>query len=89
MSEQDIIYHIEQAMLLVLLLSLPTIVVATGVGLLVALFQALTQIQEQTLSFGIKLAAVIVTLTLTARWLGIEMQNFTLQAFNSIAGISL
>jgi type III secretion protein S len=89
MSEQDIIYHIEQAMLLVLLLSLPTIVVATVVGLLVALFQALTQIQEQTLSFGIKLAAVIVTLTLTARWLGIEMQNFTLQAFNSIAGISL
>jgi type III secretion protein S len=89
MSEQDIIYHIEQAMLLVLLLSLPTILVATGVGLLVALFQALTQIQEQTLSFGIKLIAVIVTLTLTARWLGIEMQNFTLQAFNSIAGISL
>jgi type III secretion protein S len=76
-------------MLLVLLLSLPTILVATGVGLLVALFQALTQIQEQTLSFGIKLVAVIVTLTLTARWLGIEMQNFTLQAFNSIAGISL
>jgi type III secretion protein S len=89
MNEQDIIYHIEQAMLLVLLLSLPTILVATGVGLLVALFQALTQIQEQTLSFGIKLVAVIVTLTLTARWLGIEMQNFTLQAFNSIAGISL
>lgn len=89
MNEQDIIYHIEQAMLLVLLLSLPTILVATGVGLLVALFQALTQIQEQTLSFGIKLVAVIITLTLTARWLGIEMQNFTLQAFNSIAGISL
>lgn len=89
MNEQDIIYHIEQAMLLVLLLSLPTILVATGVGLLVALFQALTQIQEQTLAFGIKLVAVIVTLTLTARWLGIEMQNFTLQAFNSIAGISL
>ena len=35
-----------------------------------SLLQALTQIQEQTLSFGVKLAAVGLTLYLTARWMG-------------------
>lgn len=88
MNEADIIYSIDQAMVLVLLLSLPTIGVAALVGLLIGLFQALTQIQEQTLSFAVKLVAVIVTLTFTARWLGIEIQNFTLRLFDHIAVIS-
>ena len=46
----------------ILLLSMPAIVVASVVGVLFSLFQALTQIQEQTLSFAIKLIAVGVTL---------------------------
>ena len=54
------------------------------VGTLFSLFQALTQIQEQTLSFGIKLIAVSLTILLTARWVGGEMFNFTLQLFDAI-----
>jgi type III secretion protein S len=80
----DVIDQASRALTLVLLLSLPTILVASVVGTLVSLIQALTQIQEQTLSFAIKLIAVIVVLFATARWLGGELYNYTVILFDSI-----
>jgi len=71
-------------LVLVLILSLPPILVAAIVGTLFSLFQALTQIQEQTLSFAIKLIAVAITLALTASWIGSEMLNFATSVFNDI-----
>jgi len=62
---------------LVLMLSMPAIVVASLTGLLVSLFQAITQLQEQTLSFGVKLFSVIITILLTAGWLGGELIRFS------------
>ena len=62
---------------LVLVLSMPAIVVASMAGLLVSLFQAVTQLQEQTLSFGVKLVCVIVTILITAGWLGGELVRFS------------
>ena len=59
MEINDLSSNLIQAMLLVLWLSLPPIVVASVVGILFSLIQALTQIQEQTLSFGVKLIAVV------------------------------
>lgn len=58
-----------EAMLLVLQLSLPPIMVAAIVGILFSLFQAITQLQEQTLSFGVKLIAVGIALFLMIDWL--------------------
>lgn len=62
---------------LVLMLSLPVIAVASVTGLLVSLFQAVTQLQEQTLSFGVKLISVIVTILLMSTWLGGELTRFS------------
>ncbi len=70
MELADLVTYVVQALLLVLILSLPPIVVASVVGILFSLIQALTQIQEHTLSFGAKLVAVGLTLYLTARWMG-------------------
>ncbi|CAN7499550.1 type III secretion system export apparatus subunit SctS [Acidovorax sp. LjRoot117] len=84
MQSVDVVSFFTQALYLVLWLSLPPIVVGSVVGTLFSLFQALTQIQEQTLSFGVKLIAVSVTILLTARWVGGEMFNFTVQIFDSI-----
>ncbi|MBS1196651.1 MAG: Type secretion inner rane protein [Proteobacteria bacterium] len=81
MNTPDVISYMFKALYLVLWLSLPPIVVAATVGTLFSLFQALTQIQEQTLSFAIKLIAVMVTLSLTVRWMGGELYNFTLSIF--------
>ncbi|WP_298208993.1 type III secretion system export apparatus subunit SctS [Acidovorax sp.] len=84
MQSVDVVSFFTQALYLVLWLSLPPIIVGSVVGTLFSLFQALTQIQEQTLSFGVKLIAVSVTILLTARWVGGEMFNFTVQIFDSI-----
>jgi type III secretion protein S len=48
----------------------------------VSLIQALTQIQEQTLPFAIKLVAVVVVMIATAPWLGAQMQEYTLRIFD-------
>ena len=84
MHTVDVVSFFTQALYLVLWLSLPPIIVGSVVGTLFSLFQALTQIQEQTLSFGIKLISVSLTILLTARWVGGEMFNFALQLFVSI-----
>jgi type III secretion protein S len=81
----DVVSFFTQALYLVLWLSLPPIIVGSIVGTLFSLFQALTQIQEQTLSFGVKLIAVSLTILLTARWIGGEMFNFTVQVFDAIS----
>jgi type III secretion protein S len=78
----DVVSHVVQALLLTLWLSLPPIIVASVVGIFFSLVQALTQIQEQTLSFGVKLVAVGITLYLTARWMGGEIYNYTLMLFD-------
>jgi type III secretion protein S len=78
MSEAQIIDHLSAGLVLVLYLSLPPIIVAAVAGVLVSFLQALTQIQEQTLSFGIKLIAVAVTLFAIAPWIGAELRSFTL-----------
>ena len=87
MQSVDVVSYFTQALYLTLWLSLPPIVVGALVGTLFSLFQALTQIQEQTLSFGIKLIAVSATILLTARWVGGEMLNFTVQIFDSILSL--
>ena len=81
MSAPDLVSFLSQALYLVLWLSLPPIIVASVVGTLFSLFQALTQIQEQTLSFAIKLIAVMATLALTGRWIGGELFNYTISIF--------
>lgn len=83
MDIADLTSVIVKALLLVLWLSMPTILVASIVGVLFSLVQALTQIQEQTLSFGVKLIAVGVTIFLTARWMGGEIYNYTSFLFDS------
>jgi flagellar biosynthetic protein FliQ len=60
----------------------PMMVVGLVVGVAISLLQALTQIQEQTLPFAIKLVAVVVVMIATAPWLGAQMQEYTLRIFD-------
>jgi type III secretory pathway component EscS len=54
-----------------------------AVGLFVAILQAATQIQEQTLSFTVKLIAVIFTLLLMGGWLGSQIMQYTNNIFQN------
>lgn len=72
----ELVYAGNKALQLTLILSMPPVVVATIVGLLIGLFQTVTQIQEQTLPFGIKLVAVILCVYLMSGWFGEHMLNY-------------
>ena len=83
MSPSVALSTLTDAMLLVMIISLPPIVVASVVGIIVSLLQALTQIQEQTLSFAIKLIAVALVMAAMAGFLGSEMLAFALKLFDN------
>ena len=72
-----------QALLMILILSGPPILISMCVGLFVAILQAATQIQEQTLSFTVKLIAVIFTLLLMGGWLGAQIVQYTNTIFQN------
>ena len=76
MDSSIIVSLSSDAMYLVLLLSLPSILLATCVGLGVSLLQALTQVQEQTLSFAVRLICITLVLILTAHWMGGELIRY-------------
>lgn len=81
---QNEIYQLTyQALILILILSGPPIIISTVLGLIVAIFQAATQIQEQTLSFMIKLFAVMITFMIMGSWIGAQMIHFAHTIFTS------
>lgn len=85
MSESSVLELAMQSLILMLQLSLPPIIVASFAGLLVSLIQAITQLQEQTLAFGVKLIAVSVTIMLMAGWLGGEIFRYSDMIFSRFA----
>ena len=85
----DPVLLFKQGMLLVVVLSAPPLIVAVVVGVLTSLIQALMQIQDQTLPFGIKLVAVGITLALTGRWIGVELIQLINLTFNMAARSAL
>jgi type III secretion protein S len=83
MEDSQILYLTSRSLLLVLALSGPPIIVASIVGVAVSLIQALTQIQEQTLGFAIKLIAVAVTIFATSSWLGGMIFEYAVAIFDT------
>jgi type III secretion protein S len=78
---------LKQGLALTLMLSLPTVIVIAVVGLAVALLQAVTQVQESSIGFGVKLIAGVGVIALTSQWMGSELFNFIDSIFTAIARI--
>jgi flagellar biosynthetic protein FliQ len=76
-----------QAVETILLLAAPMLLAGLVVGLLVSIFQAATQINEQTMTFIPKIVAVFVTLLLFAPWMIKVMVGFTTQILQNIATV--
>jgi len=68
---------VTEALYLVLLVSMPPVLASLVVGLLVSLVQATTQLQDHTLGFVPKLAAVLASLALAGPWIGEQLARFT------------
>ncbi len=84
MSEADALGLLQSAIWTVAVASGPALVAAMVVGIVIALFQALTQIQESTLTFVPKIVVVLVVLALTASFVGSQMFLFTEQVYARI-----
>jgi flagellar biosynthetic protein FliQ len=73
------------AMEITLLISAPLLLVALGIGLIVSIFQAATQINETTLSFIPKLVGIFVTLIVAGPWMLSVLGDYMREVFTSIA----
>jgi type III secretion HrpO family protein len=76
-----LVHDAQQALFVVLAVSLPVLGVAAVVGLVVAAFQAASQIQDPTLAHLPRLLAVIAALVLLGPWMGHEIAVFAQQMF--------
>ncbi|MDT0139344.1 type III secretion system export apparatus subunit SctS [Acidovorax sp. PRC11] len=84
MNYDNVIQLTSEALMLCLVLSLPAVAVAAIVGLLVALVQAVTSVQDQSISQGIKLICVTVTVAATAPWVGGTVLQFSQRLLTAV-----
>ncbi|MMZ63511.1 Flagellar biosynthetic protein FliQ [compost metagenome] len=85
MSSEFIIGLAGQAVFTVLKVSAPMLIIALVVGLLISIFQATTQIQEQTLAFVPKIVAVLIALLLFGPWMLTTLVDFTYGILNNLS----
>lgn len=84
MSISQVTEVFQAAMIAALKLSAPILIVSVAIGLIVSIFQAATQIHEQSLSFVPKLAAIALVLVLLGPWMMETMNNFLTYIFSLI-----
>ncbi|WP_410769243.1 flagellar biosynthesis protein FliQ [Fontibacillus sp. BL9] len=85
MSSEFIIGLAGQAVYTVLKVSAPMLVIGLAVGLIVSIFQATTQIQEQTLAFVPKIVAVLLALLMFGPWILSTLVDFTYGILNNLS----
>jgi flagellar biosynthetic protein FliQ len=86
MESMELLEVGRSAMWLLIRISAPIMLIALSVGLAVSLFQALTQIQEQTLTFVPKILAILFALLLFLPYIGNEILVFSEQLSSLIVG---
>ncbi|CCH86466.1 Flagellar biosynthetic protein fliQ [Modestobacter italicus] len=84
MTDTDVTEIATQTMLVAAKVAAPILLTALLVGFMISLFQAATQIQEQTLSFVPKMIAVAIALLVTGNWVLSELISFTQQLFGEL-----
>lgn len=81
MDTANILVLAREALLLMILASVPPIVASLVVGFSMSLVQATTQIQESTLSVVPKLCAAVLALVIAGPWIGAQLSRFATQLF--------
>ncbi|MCE4048298.1 MULTISPECIES: flagellar biosynthesis protein FliQ [Bacillaceae] len=84
MSQEMVISIAEKGVLTVLVVSGPLLIIALAVGLLISIFQATTQIQEQTLAFVPKIVAVLLGIIFFGAWMLSHLLSYTSDIFSNL-----
>jgi flagellar biosynthesis protein FliQ len=87
MTQDDVVSLVVDAMSVSLKIALPVLLVALVVGLAVSIFQAVTQIQEQTLTFIPKVAAMAVVIVVAGPWMLGQIVSYTQNLYQSIPSL--
>lgn len=84
MNAQAVLTFAQEALLLLLTISLPVLLTVMVVGLVVSIFQAVTQINESTLSFVPKMVAAVVVFAVAGPWIISTIVDFIRRTFENI-----
>lgn len=84
MTPEFVISFAQEAIKVTILVSMPMLGFGLAVGLLIAIFQAVTQIQEMTLTFVPKILVVLAALLYFAGWMLEQLMQFTITAIEQI-----
>lgn len=87
MTPEQIIGIGQQALLTAIQISAPILAIALLVGLVISIFQAVTQIQELTLTFVPKLFAMALVMIFLGKWMAQVMINFTFRLFQELPNL--
>lgn len=85
MDSNAIITLLREGLFLVLLLSAAPMLASLVIGLIISMFQAVTQLQEQTLSYVPKVVGVLITIAIMGPWMVTQTVRFAQTLFDSIA----
>ena len=84
MTPHQLLDLTRDGLLIVLWVSLPVVVVSTVSSLAIAVLQAVTQIQDQSIGQSVRLIAVLLTIVLTAGWLSRDVMRFAERALHTL-----
>jgi flagellar biosynthetic protein FliQ len=87
MNQDTVVSIVTQTMEVGLKLSLPILLVGLIIGLVISVFQAVTQIQEQTLSFIPKVLGLVVVIVVAGPWMLGQIVNWTTELYSSIPSL--
>jgi len=87
MTPEFVLNVAREAITTILLVSAPVLGIGLAVGLLVSIFQATTQIQEPTLAFVPKIAAVFIALLIFGSWIMRLVVSFTVDLWGNLGGL--
>lgn len=87
MSQELVLDLFREAIWLILKLSAPMLIVSIVIGLIIAIFQAATQIHEQTLTFVPKLVVIALMLVWLGSWMFQNLKEFFAHILNIMAGL--
>lgn len=87
MSQGEVLMVFKDAIWLILKLAAPLLIVSIGIGLVIAIFQAATQIHEQTLTFVPKIIAIAFILIIMGSWMLTGMTDFFHSMMSLMAGL--
>jgi len=84
LTEAEVLHIAQQAIFITFKLCAPILTVSLAVGVAISLFQAVTSVQEMTLSFVPKLAGIAVVIIVSGAWMLQQLVSYSTQLFSMI-----